>query len=323
MECCRISTGVDTQLTQSLSICCILDGQERVNQPGPERTFFMVKIISDSTCDLSPELIARNDIDILPLHIILGEEDYTDGQGITPDDIYRWSDENRASPKTAAISLDDAVAAFTPYVKEGREVVCFSISASMSSTCQVMRMAAQQLHAEQLIHVIDSQNLSTGVGLLVIAAAEMAHQGLSGAEIAEKVTVLRPLVRASFVVDTLTYLHRGGRCSSVSALMGGALKLHPRITVAEGKMSATKKYRGKMENVIRNYVDDMLPDMSTARREHVFITHSGCSEEVLASVCGQLERLHRFEEIHVTRAGGVISSHCGPGTLGVLFIAGE
>ena len=283
----------------------------------------MVKIISDSTCDLSPELIARYDIDILPLHIILGEQDYTDGQGVTPEDIYRWSDENRASPKTAAISLEDAVAAFAPYVKAGREVVCFAISASMSSTCQVMRMAAEQLHAEERIHVIDSQNLSTGVGLQVIAAAEMVSQGLPAAEIAEKVKALRPQVRASFVVDTLTYLHRGGRCSSVSALMGSALKLHPRITVAEGKMSATKKYRGKMEHVIRNYVEDMLPELNTARKEHVFITHSGCSDEVLASVYGQLDKLHRFDEIHVTRAGGVVSSHCGPGTLGVLFIAGE
>ncbi len=282
----------------------------------------MVKIISDSTCDLSPELIARYDIDVIPLHIILGEDDYTDGQGITPDEIYRWSDENRSSPKTAAISMEDALAALQPYAAQGREVVFFTISGSMSSTYNVLCMAAEQT-APELIHVIDSKNLSTGVGLQVIAAAEMAQKGAAAAEIVEAVKALRPLVRASFVVDTLTYLHRGGRCSSVSALMGGALRLHPRITVAEGKMSATKKYRGKMNNVIRDYVTDLMDDLAVARPGHVFITHSGCDEAAIAAVHAMLADMQRFEEIHVTRAGGVISSHCGPGTLGVLFIAGE
>ena len=282
----------------------------------------MVKIISDSTCDLSPELIARYDIDIIPLHIILGENDYTDGQSISPDDIYRWSDENRQAPKTAAISVEDALAALKPYAKEGREVVCFTISGSMSSTYNVLRMAAEQT-APALIHVIDTKNLSTGVGLQVIAAAEMARQGASAAEIAEKIKADRALVRASFVVDTLTYLHRGGRCSGLAALMGGALKLHPRITVAEGKMSATKKYRGRMDRVIRDYVADLMDELKQARKEHVFITHSGCDEAILAAVYGMLDNLHHFDEIHVTRAGGVISSHCGPGTLGVLFTAGE
>ena len=282
----------------------------------------MVKIISDSTCDLSPELIARYDIDIIPLHIILGEEDYLDGQGVTPDDIYRWSDENRTSPKTAAVSLEDACTALEPYTKEGREVIVFTISASMSSTCQVMRMAAEQTDPA-LVHVIDARNLSTGVGLQVIAAAEMAQQGASATKIVEAVKADRDRVRASFVVDTLTYLHRGGRCSSVAALMGGALKLHPRITVAEGKMSATKKYRGRMDRVIRDYVADLTDELKHARSGHVFITHSGCGEDTLAAVYGMLDNLHHFREIHVTRAGGVISSHCGPGTLGVLFIAGE
>ena len=279
----------------------------------------MVKIISDSTCDLSPELIARYDIDIIPLHIILGEDDYLDGR-ISPEDIYRWSDENNMSPKTAAVSMEDALAAFKPY--KGQEVIVFTISSSMSSTYNVLRMAAEQTDAER-IHVIDSKNLSTGVGLQVIAAAEMAQQGLSAAEIVEKIKAGRDAVRASFVVDTLTYLHRGGRCSSVAALMGGALRLHPRIGVAEGKMSAGKKFRGRIDRVIRDYVADMQDELLAAKPEHVFITHSGCDEDTIAAVYGMLDGLHLFREIHVTRAGGVISSHCGPGTLGVLFIAGE
>ncbi len=280
----------------------------------------MVKIISDSTCDLSPELIARYDIDVIPLYIILGEDEYKDGQGVTPDEIYRWSDEHNMSPKTAAVSMEDALAALKPY--KGQEVIVFTISGSMSSTYNVLRMAAEQTDADR-IHVIDSKNLSTGVGLQVIAAAEMAQQGLSAAEIVEKIKANRDAVRASFVVDTLTYLHRGGRCSSVAALMGGALRLHPRIGVAEGKMSAGKKFRGRMDRVIRDYVADMKDELLAAKADHIFITHSGCDEDTLAAVYGMLDALHHFREIHVTRAGGVISSHCGPGTLGVLFIAGE
>ena len=283
----------------------------------------MVKIISDSTCDLSAELIARYDIDVLPLHIVLGEEDFEDGRGISPDEIYQWSDMHRQSPKTAACSLADAMAALEPYVSAGREVIVFSISSSMSSTYSVLCMAAEQLDASHLVTVIDSKNLSTGVGLQVIEAAEMAAQGKSAGEITAHIKAIRPLVRASFVVDTLTYLHRGGRCSGLAAMMGGALRLHPRIAVAEGKMSPGKKFRGKMDRVILSYAQDMEAELRTARPERVFITHSGCPEETIAPVREWLESLGRFEEIHVTRAGGVISSHCGPGTLGVLFIAGE
>nr|MBR4280366.1 DegV family protein [Clostridia bacterium] len=283
----------------------------------------MVKIISDSTCDLSPELIARYDIDIIPLHIILGEDDYEDGKGITPDEIYRWSDATRMSPKTAACSLEDAAAAFEPYVKEGREVVCFSIASGMSSTFNVLRMAADQLDATDRITVIDSMNLSTGVGLQVIAAAEMAAQGKSAAEITAYIETIRPLVRASFVVDTLTFLHRGGRCSGAAALVGGALRLHPRIGVTDGKMAPGQKYRGKMDRVILSYAKEMEAELLKAKSERVFITHSGCPQETIDAVQEYLQSLNHFEEILVTRAGGVISTHCGPGTLGVLFIAGE
>ncbi len=281
----------------------------------------MVKIISDSTCDLSPELIARYDIDILPLHIVLGEEDFEDGRGISPDEIYQWSDMHRQSPKTAACALPDAMAALEPYVSAGREVIVFSISSSMSSTYSVLNMAAEQLDATHLVTVIDSKNLSTGVGLQVIEAAEMAAQGKSAKEITGYIKSIRPLVRASFVVDTLAYLHRGGRCSGLAAMMGGALRLHPRIAVAEGKMSPGKKYRGKMDRVILSYAQEMEEELRAARPQRVFITHSGCPESTIAPVREWLESLGHFQEIHITRAGGVISSHCGPGTLGVLFIA--
>ena len=281
----------------------------------------MVKIISDSTCDLSPELIAKYDIDILPLHILLGEDEYEDGRNITPQQIYDWSDTHKTTPKTSAPSLAEAIELFRPYIEEKREIVCFSISGSMSTSGNVMRLAAEELEASDLVTVIDSANLSTGIGLLVIEAAIMAGKGQSAAEIIAAIEVLKPKVRASFVVDTLTYLYRGGRCNAVSAMAGGVLRLHPKIVVGNGAMDASKKYRGKINSVIMSYVKDMEEDLKSARPERVFITHSGCDRDTVNAVRSYLETFGIFHEILETRAGGVVSSHCGPGTLGVLFIA--
>ena len=281
----------------------------------------MVKIISDSTCDLSPELIAKYDIDILPLHILLGEDEYEDGRNITPQQIYDWSDTHKTTPKTSAPSLAEAIELFRPYIEEKREIVCFSISGSMSTSGNVMRLAAEELEASDLVTVIDSANLSTGIGLLVIEAAIMTEKGQSAAEIVATIEVLKPKVRASFVVDTLTYLYRGGRCNAVSAMAGGVLRLHPKIVVENGAMDASKKYRGKINSVIMSYVKDMEEDLKSARPERVFITHSGCDRDTVNAVRSYLESFGIFHEILETRAGGVVSSHCGPGTLGVLFIA--
>lgn len=283
----------------------------------------MIQIISDSTSDLSKELLAKYNIAVLPLNVTLGDKDYKDGVGISPEDLYKWSDENKSTPKTAAFSTEDAVALFRQFLDEGKEIICLSISGEMSASGNIMRMAAEELNAEDRITVVDSANLSTGVGLLVIEAAIWAQQGKTRAEISAHLESLKPLVCASFVVDTLTYLHRGGRCSGVAALLGSTLKLHPRIGVENGKMSPGKKYRGKMSHVIKTYVSNMETDLLAARPDRVFITHSGCSKDDVAAVYEYLQNLHHFNEIHITRAGSVISSHCGPGTLGVLFIAGE
>ncbi len=280
----------------------------------------MVKIIADSTCDLSQEICGRYDISILPLHILLGDEEYLDGKNITPSQIYAWSDENRTTPRTSAPSLEDAIALLAPYVKERREVVCFSISDEMSASGSVMRLAAGELEAEDLIHVVNSANLSTGIGLLVVEAAIMAREGADGETIVRRMEELKPLVRASFVVDTLVYLHRGGRCSGLAALAGGALKLHPRILVEDGKMKPGKKYRGN--KVIMSYATDMEEDLKRAKKDRVFITHSACDAAVVEEVRQYLKSLNHFDEILETMAGGVVSSHCGPGTLGVLFIEG-
>lgn len=283
----------------------------------------MVKIVADSTCDLSQELLEKYNIAVVPLHILLGEKEYEDGVSIMPDEIYRWADEHKTTPKTSAPSIDTVMQVFGSSLSAGEDIVCFAISESMSTSANVMRLAAAQMEAESRVYVIDSANLSTGIGLLVLEAARMAAEGKTAHEIVEEIERLKPMVRASFVVDTLTYLYRGGRCNGLEAMAGSVLKLHPKIVVSEGRMSGTKKYRGKISNVIMAYVRDMEEQLHKADRKRVFITHSGCPEETIDQVKQYLQSLSYFEEILVTRAGGVISSHCGPGTLGVLFIVGD
>lgn len=280
----------------------------------------MVKIIADSTCDLSKELIEKYNISILPLHIILGEKEYCDGINIEPEDIFSWSDANNATPKTSAPSVSEVIDVLKPFTDAGNSVICFTISKEMSSTANVFKIAAEELMASDKVWVIDSANLSTGIGLLVIEAAVMAERGETAETIAERMEYLKPLVRSSFVVDTLTFLHRGGRCSSISAMAGGVLKIHPKIVVENGKMDSTKKYRGRIDKVITAYVKDMEEELKKANPDRVFITHSGCDDDIVNSVKEYLKELGVFKEILITRAGGVISSHCGPGTLGVLFL---
>lgn len=280
----------------------------------------MVRIVADSTCDLSKALVEKYDITILPLHILLGEEEFLDGVTIAPEDIYKWSDENKTTPKTSAAGIDETLDVLKPILAAGDEVVLFSIASGMSTTNNVFRMAVEELGAEVHVRVIDSANLSTGIGLQVIEAACMAKEGKTLDEIAAAIEEIKPRVRASFVVDTLTYLHRGGRCSGLAALAGGMLKLHPKIVVKNGVMGADKKYRGKIGSAIMNYAQDMEEALLKAKKDRVFITHSGCDREVVDNVRGYLESLNVFDEILETRAGGVVSSHCGPGTLGVLFI---
>ena len=280
----------------------------------------MIKIVSDSTCDLSKELVEKYDIQIASLHIVLGEKEYLDGVEITPDEIYAWADANEDTPKTSAIGFEDAMGIMKPLADTEDEMIIFTISGKMSTTANVFRMAAEELELEDKVTIIDSENLSTGIGLLILKAADLVQEGKSRTEIVQTIDALKGKVQASFVVDTLTYLHRGGRCSSVAALAGGVLKLHPKIVVAEGSMSADKKYRGKMDRVIMDYVTDMEERIKAADATRVFITHSGCEQETIDKVYTYLEELNYFDEILITRAGGVISSHCGPGTLGVLYI---
>lgn len=277
-----------------------------------------VKILTDSTSDLSKELLEKYDIAVVPLNIILDEKSYLDGVEIDPDRIYKWADANSTTPKTAAPLYQYMIDFLSPYKERGDEVVFIGISEDMSSTCQVARLAAEDLEYTNM-HVINSMNLSTGIGLQVLRAAEMAMDGADANTIVSSIEEARSKVRASFVVDTLTYLHRGGRCSAVTALIGNVLALKPEITVVNGKMGVAKKYRGKQNAVIRKYATDLKDHLLAADSRRVFITHSGVNEETLNTIYSFVKELNHFENIEITRAGGVISSHCGPNTLGVLF----
>ncbi|MBO5461419.1 MAG: DegV family protein, partial [Ruminococcus sp.] len=224
----------------------------------------MVKIIADSTCDLSQELIKKYDITLLPLHVLLGEKDCKDGKEVNAEDIYKWADENKTTPKTAAPSPQEVIDLFESFAKDDTEIICFSISGEMSGTYSVMKLAKEEVKNEEKIYVIDSRNLSTGIGLLVLEAATMAREGKTAKEIVEYLDTIKGKVRSSFVVDTLTYLHRGGRCSGVTAMAGNMMKLHPKIIVTDGKMEVGKKYRGSISKSLLKYVRDMEDELKNA-----------------------------------------------------------
>lgn len=276
-----------------------------------------ILITSDSTADLSPELRERFGVKILPLQVSLGDQSFTDGVDITPDDIYANYEKNGQLPKTAAPNLGACTDFFLKYIREGYQIVHFTISAEMSSSFANARLASEELGNAE---VVDTRNLSTGGGLLVIHAAEMAARGCSAQEIAEECRRLTAKVDASFVVDKLEFLYKGGRCSALAMLGANVLQLKPCILVRDGKMEVGQKYRGKFERVLPKYLADRLGDGSGIETGHVFITHAGCADSIVQTCAEQVKALGVFEEIHVTRAGCTISSHCGRNTLGVLFI---
>ena len=276
-----------------------------------------VMITADSTCDLSEELLSRYNVKILPLTILLGEESFLDGAHYTPADMYKRYRADGTLPKTAAPSLQQITEFFTPFLNEGYEIVHLDISSELSSTCNNARIVSTELDG---VYVVDSRMLSTGVGLLVIEGAECRDKGMSAADIAEHLTALTEKVDTSFVLDTLEFMWKGGRCSGVAALGANLLKLKPALEMKDGKLGVYKKYRGSINSVYKQYITERLSGKKV-RPGHVFITESG---EIEQSVIDELEALVRelipVQEIHHTIAGCTVSSHCGPKTLGVLFI---
>ncbi len=276
-----------------------------------------ILIASDSTTDLSAELIEKHGIKTVPLTVNLGEKSYTDGVDITPDMIYEHYERCGELPKTAAPNISDFSDFFEKYTTEGYDIVLFTISAEMSSTFNNARLAAEDFDG---VYVVDTRNLSTGGGLVLLRAAEMAESGMSAAEIATACSELIPRVSASFVVDNLEFLHKGGRCSALAAFGANLLKLKPCIGVANGKMGVITKYRGRFDAVLEKYITDQIGDGSDIELDHVFVTHAGCDEEINNRCVELVKSLAPFKNVHLTRAGCTVSSHCGRNTLGVLFI---
>ncbi|MBR3381479.1 MAG: DegV family protein [Clostridia bacterium] len=280
----------------------------------------MIKISCDSTADLSPELYERYNIAKLPLYINIGGREYMDGVDLTSEQLFKLVDETGELPTTAAQSIDD----FTKYLntlKEqnpGAEIIHFTISSGFSTTYNVASLAAAEMDD---VYVIDSRNLSSGIGQSVIEACEMAARGVPAKEIVDAIEKeIIPKVDASFTLDTLKYLAKGGRCSNVAALGANLLQLKPCIEVVDGKMRVGKKYKGKYSRVVRQYANDRLADIENIRPDRVFITSAHCNQEYIDAVYEEVSKFNYFKEILITEAACTVSSHCGPNTIGVLFI---
>lgn len=276
-----------------------------------------VKITADSTCDLTPELYEKFAITRTPLYVTLGDKDYRDGVDIFQKDVFNYVAETKELPKTAAVSMADYTAVFSEWREKGYEIVHINLSRKMSATHQNAVHAAEKVGG---VYVVDSANLSTGSGHLALMGAELAQKDLSAAEICEELRRAVPRVEASFVVDKLEYLHKGGRCSSVAKLGANLLKLKPCIQVKDGEMGVAKKYRGSLEQCLNQYVKEQLENREDLDPHRIFITHTVQDKKLVSAVKKQVEELGIFDEICVTSAGCTISSHCGPGTLGVLFL---
>lgn len=275
-----------------------------------------IKITCDSTCDLTAELYEKYNVEVLPLGVSLGDEFYHDGVDVTAKSIFSFVEKKGVLPKTAAVSIGEYEEVFRKYVDQGYAVIHINISSELSACHQNARLATEELEG---VYPVDSRNLSTGSGLLVIAAAEMAQKGHSAQEIVERLEALREKVDASFVLQTLEYLKKGGRCSGVVALGANMLQLRPEIEVADGGMKVGKKYRGKMERSITDYVKGRLEGRDDICMDRIFVTHSYVPDEIVEKVVALVKELHPFAEVLETKAGCTISSHCGPDCLGVLF----
>ncbi len=279
-----------------------------------------IKITSDSTCDLGEKLIKENDIGIFALQVILGEQSYSDGVNIVPQDIFDYVAANGTLPKTAAGSSDEYSAFFKEQLEGYDALIHFNISSKASSSHSAALIAAQSFGGK--VFVIDSKALSTGQGLLVMKACDMRKEGLSAEEIAKRMTELTPMVNTSFVPDDLNYLHKGGRCSLAAMLGAKVLKLHPLIEEdKEGQLVAKKKYMGSMERCIKTYVNDLRMQYRRYDRTRCFITHSSADKSLVDIAKREVAQMFEFDEVIETVAGSIITSHCGRNTLGVLFIA--
>ena len=278
-----------------------------------------IAITSDSTCDLSVQQIRENEIGIMPLSVMLGDKSFRDGVDIVPADIFRFFEETGELPKTAAPSVKEYEDFFRPYVEAGETLIHFNISSKASGSNGFAQTAAKAFGGKVI--VVDSHALSTGQGLLVMKACDLRKEGKSAEEIAETVNSLRDKVNTSFIPDTLLYLYKGGRCSTLSYYGAKVLSIHPMIAMKEGQLYPKKKYIGKMSRCLINYLHDLAEEYPQYDRTRCFITHSNADAELVESAKQLVKDLFSFDEVTETVAGSVITGHCGRNTIGVLFIS--
>lgn len=275
------------------------------------------KILSDSTCDLSPELLEKYDIGIMPLYIIKDGQEFRDGVTITPLDIFEHVSQGGDLCTTSACAEYDYEQCFSEYAPKYDAVIHINIGSGFSSCHQNARLAAEEFDN---VYVVDSNNLSSGQGLVVVAAAKMAEQGMDASEIVERLNELTSRVEASFLIERLDYLSKGGRCSAITAFGANLLNLKPCIEVKDGKMVVVKKYRGFFEKCISQYVRERLNERTDIENDLIFVTHAAATDESVKVAEEGIEQYGNFEEVIETNAGCTVSCHCGPHTLGILFV---
>lgn len=274
-----------------------------------------IAITAESTIDMPKELLEKYNIKTLPFMVILGENEYKDGE-VVPDDIFKFVAEKKTLPKTSAINKESYRNFFEEMLKDNDAVVHLCLSSQISSSCQNAKDVASEM---KNVFVVDTLSLSTGIALLAIYASELNDQGLEAKEIFEKVSARVPNVQASFVVERLDYLYKGGRCSALALFGANLLKLRPQIILKEGKMGAYRKYRGSMDKVIENYCADVLEEFNTPDKKVAFLTYTTATEGMVEAARKALQE-KGFETIYETTAGSTITSHCGEHTLGILYL---
>ena len=275
----------------------------------------MIRIIADSTSDLGADLITHHQIEIVPLTVILKEKQYKDGQDIQTRQLFDFVTQYGELPKTSAVSVAEFARAF----QGPDEIIYIGISSRLSASFHNAELAVRELEATN-IHLIDSLNLSAGIGLLVLKVAELRDAGKSAAEIIQAVQTAIPTVRTAFVVDTLEYLYLGGRCSAITNIAGSVLQIRPVIEVrSDGTLGVKEKVRGSRARSLQSLVDGYKRSLPMIDFHRVFITHTGCPEDA-AWLEAELRKISQPEEICITTAGAVIASHCGPNTIGILYL---
>ncbi len=274
-----------------------------------------IAISAESTIDLTPELVEKYDIKIVQFTINLGEEAFFD-KDISPQDIFEYVEKNKLLPKTSAVNQFQFEQHFENILKEYDAIIHFSLSSEMSSACENAKTASAKF---KNVFVIDTRSLSTGIALLVLSACDMKKDGMMAKEIVEKIKRRIDFVQASFVLDRLDYLYKGGRCNALMYFGANLLKLHPQIIVKDGKMISGHKYRGSLEKVTLNYVKDTLAEFNNPDKKRAFITFTTATETLIFKI-EKILKEKGFQEIYKTTAGATISSHCGENTLGILYI---